>query len=320
MLRLFLALSLCWLSHSNVTSYPFKTLNPNTGQIAEPVREILETLQEPTTLSAPETLALLQKKYGRTTTQERYQLSQNQQIEKKRDQLFPSFAKLGMTDSALPSQKNYDFIIILGSTIENMRDRVAFFLYLLEKKIITLTSATQLFFIAGDRELFPHENILESKKHSFQPNWIAPSSNKLPKTEAEAASPVLDQLVSDSSLRNRMRVLVTPKRYDASTKQWLRPHTGNNIETLMEHIGNISSRKRFLFISSNPEVAYQNAVISREFLDRSLLDKVELETVGPLTTKDSSVAELDNLKNTLHRELEVWERLQQSLKNNNNSK
>jgi hypothetical protein len=310
MLRIFLLLSLCWLSHSHVIVYSFKTLDPATGDISKPVKEILETLELPTTLSAPETLALLQEKYGRKENQERYELSQNQQIDRKKDKLFNSFTKLGMTKATLPSQKNYDFIIILGSTIENMRDRVAFLLYLLKEKMISLKPTTQLLFLAGDRELFPHETILESKKHSFRPNWAPPSADKLPKTEAEAALPVLDQLVPNSSLRNRIKVLLTPKRYDASTKQWLRPHTGNNIETLIEHIGNISKRKRLLFISSNPGVAYQNAVISREFLDRSLLDKIEVETVGPIATQNISIVEVDNLKNTLHRELEVWKRLQ----------
>ena len=63
-----------------------------------------------------------------------------------------------------------------------------------------------------------------------------------------------------------------------------------------------------LFISNNPYIAYQNAIASREFLKRSF--SASVETVGPQTNKKITIVEIDNLRNTLQRELEVWQQLQ----------
>jgi hypothetical protein len=162
--------------------------------------------------------------------------------------------------------------------------------------------------ITGDRELFSYEDITQSN-HGFRQGWLAPASNKLPKTEGESASIIVDQLIDDPILRTRIKVLISPKRYDKSTGKWVRPHTGNTIETLLEKIENPNTKK-FLFISNNPYVAYQHAVITREFLDRALKNST-IETIGSETAAKTEVVQLiDNLRNTLQRELEVWERVQ----------
>lgn len=309
MLKFFLFLFIFFVSYGAAKQYPFKTLNPRTGEISSALRKTLENLDFPSTLSASETLSLLEKHYKRKPGQERHQLTSPPGIEKEEEGLLESLISLDMRKEILPSEKSYDFIIILGATVDSMRERTAFLLSLLKRKIIVLQPRTRLFFITGDRDLFPNENILESKEHSFVPDWVIPSLNKLPQTEQEAASVVLDQMIGKTSLRDRIKILVSPKRYDKESKKWVRPHTGNTIETLIEHIKDDLKNKKLLFISNNPYVFYQHAVISREFMDQGLSNQTIIETVGPETRSKISIIDIDNVRNTLQRELEVWQRL-----------
>lgn len=89
----------------------------------------------------------------------------------------------------------------------------------------------------------------------------------------------------------------------------MRPHTGNTIATLLRETGNDTDKKTFLFISSGPFTPYQAAVIAREFLDQNIPLK-NLEVVGPPAKPRTTMSiHMDNLRNTLQREIEVFQRI-----------
>jgi hypothetical protein len=290
-------------SHSNTLT----TMNEKTGNLSSPMREVLEALNISLNLSASDTLKILQDRYGRKPNEERHQIKLNQDLESKKESLWPLFKKLDMVDTVMPPKQGYDAIVILGATIERMRDRLLFLLKMIQNGKIKLNHKTRFFIAAGDRDLFSYEDISKSS-FPFRTGWISPIEAQKPKTEGEAAFFIMDQMIPDKNLRKRFKVLIAPKRYDKDQKKWVRPHTGNTIEILLKDFKKPIS-VTFLFISNNPYIGYQDAVIAREFLDQSL-EKNQVTTVGTKTSLKITVSNLlDNVRNTLQRELEVWNRL-----------
>ncbi|MDC0348824.1 hypothetical protein OAN21_00245 [Alphaproteobacteria bacterium] len=290
-------------SHSNTLT----TLNEKTGGLSSPMKELLEILDISLNLSTSDTLKVLQGRYGRKPDEERHQIKLDQDLESKKKSLWPLFKKLDMVDAVMPSKQNFDAIVILGATIERMQDRLIFLLKMIQDGKIKLNHKTRLFIAAGDRELFSYEDISKSS-FPFRAGWVSPAEAKKPKTEGEAAAFIVDQMIPDKGLRNRFKVLIAPKRYDKDQKKWVRPHTGNTIEILLKDFKK-STSATFLFISNNPYISYQDAVITREFLDQSL-GKKQVTTIGEKTSPKTTVSNiLDNVRNTLQRELEVWDHL-----------
>ena len=291
----------------NLYSNTLITLNEKIGGLSSPMKELLEALDISLNLSTPDTLKVLQGRYGRKPNEERHQIKSDQDIESKKESLWPLFKKLDMIDTVMPPKQSYDAIVILGATIERMRDRLLFLLKMIQNGKIKLNHKTRFFIAAGDRDLFSYEDISKSS-FLFRTGWISPTEAQKPKTEGDAAFFIIDQMISDKNLRKRFKVLIAPKRYDRDQKKWVRPHTGNTIEILLKNFKKGTSAT-FLFISNNPYISYQDAVITREFLDQSL-EKKQVTTVGAKTSLKITASNLlDNVRNTLQRELEVWDRL-----------
>ncbi len=286
------------------TSSTFTTITSD-GQLKAPVKELLKILGENPNLSPIEAEKILEEKYGRKGTEERFTLKEKGILKTKREQIKPIFAELGMIDAVYPSSNTFDYVIVLGATLESMRDRLRFLIKLIDNKKLTLTNKTKFYIASGDRELFSHEDPMSSAL-PFRSGWQP--KGPTPKTEGEGAHWVIDQMIPSQKIRERFKVLTAPKRFDEKEKKWVRPHTGNNISILLREVGNNIDGKKFLFISSNPYVYYQLSVIGREFMDNGLSAR-SIEVAGEKSSPSTKIEMLiDNVRNTIKREMELYER------------
>ena len=267
----------------------------NEDVLSAPMKKALSTLGQESSMSPQDALAFLSENYGRKGAEERHDIKKNSALEEKRIVLMPLFSKMGMIEEQTPLLRTYSYISILGATIDRMTERILFLNDLILKKRVDITPETRIYVLAGDRPLFDSE-----KKAGYASM----------KTEFDAAVDLVEHLNLIPALKKQIKVLNTPKRFDEATKKWVRPHTGNTITTLLREVGNdISADATFLFVSNNPYVPYQHAIVSREFIDQGLpFDKIE--TIGAKTSDGLDLSNyLDNLRNTLQREMEVAQRL-----------
>lgn len=287
------------------TAFNLTTITMPQGHLTKHVQDILITLGESPRLTPSQAEQLLEEKFGRKGTQERQTLTRKERVETNKEHLWPLFRKLGMIDAVPPSDEHFDYVVILGSTLENMRNRLRFLNLLISSQSLNISSKTKFFIAAGNRALFPHEDPLNSPL-PFRKGWER--TYPLPKTEGEGGDWVVNQVVESPDIRNRFKTLIAPKRFEEEEKKWVRPHTGNTITVLLREVGNNLKGKRFLFISSNPYVFYQYAIIAREFMDNGLSPSM-VEVVGKESSSNiSGTLLLDNVRNTIKREIEVYER------------
>ncbi len=67
------------------------------------------------------------------------------------------FQEIGSIGHILPKSKEYDYILINGSTIGNMRERVNTLIRLVKNQNILISNKTKIVFLTGERSLTPSE-------------------------------------------------------------------------------------------------------------------------------------------------------------------
>ncbi len=99
------------------------------------------------------------------------------------------FYDLGYISSVYPKKNlNPEIILIQGSTVQNMRERLMFLAKIIQKNVVHLKKETQIVFLVGERKLFGTETkevLLNSEPYVQDPKWSFPEV--LPKDEREAA-------------------------------------------------------------------------------------------------------------------------------------
>lgn len=196
-------------------AFDLRTLQKS-DQLSIPVQNILKLLNEDPTLAPDQALQIFTKKYGRKPKEERSAIQPQDILEQKKESLLPQLKDLNMVEGTYPPQNQYDYIIILGATLETMRERTAYFNQLLKQNQIHITPPTKLFVAAGKRALFPQESALKSEV-PFRKNWH--QTQPLPTDEIEGAAWIIDQIIQNKAARQRFIILKTPKRFDEDQKQ-----------------------------------------------------------------------------------------------------
>jgi hypothetical protein len=172
-----------------------------------------------------------------------------------KDKIINLFRALGEIDPVYPIQKSPRYILIQGSTVPNMRERIMFLQELVTQGQIDLRPDAQIIFLAGERVLFSTETphvLTNTEPFPMRQGWEPPP--KLPGDEREAAKMVWDQLDLTPRLRSKKPLFV-----EASKKQGAqRAQTEDCVRAWIENP--LTKPGSCLIVSSNPYVNYQTRV------------------------------------------------------------
>jgi len=215
------------------------------------------------------------------------------------DNLQSLLEDLYLVHSIKPSNKHYDHALLLGGTIIDVRNRLAY--------LITLWNSGVLFdsivVLAGERLL---DTTIESSKllltcnHttlSFNKNWQF--NGQLPQTETEMMKMVFDQTDIPTAWNTIPIIFVNTPMQKTENDSLRRPNTRDTINAWLQ-IFNPQS-KSIIAISNQPFIGYQDAV-----LRNTLPKNFSVETVG-CANLDNETTQiiLDSLARWIYHEYQI---------------
>jgi hypothetical protein len=221
------------------------------------------------------------------------------------------FSKIGDIDSIYPQKEAYPYILLNGSTVANMRERLKTLIELVEQKKLSIAPETKIIFLTGERDLFDEENeaqLMDPAPLKQDPSWNRPQA--LPVTEDQAAEWLWNQSMLPDALRQANITFVRAKK---NPKTGARPTTFDTVHTWVEQ--HKPEPGACLSISSQPFVYYQQATTRGVFKKAGLLEKgFSVEGVGFGKDKNSEgffeyfkahiAVVLDNFARTIYTEVQ----------------
>jgi len=213
-----------------------------------------------------------------------------------REQILPLLKKIGSVDAIFPSQKNYQYGVVLGALVSRVRSRFAFLLDLWKKGI----RFDEVVFLGGER---PLHATLESadllldpnnKELPFSEGWRL--KEKLPETETEMMKMVFDQAELPEGFAENVNVTFVDAQMQQRADGTLRrPTTNDTVEKWLEQNPEPGS---CLFVSNQPYTGRQDSV-ARTYLPK----RFSIETVGSQAYQDLPIVTfLDSLARWLYQE------------------
>lgn len=184
-----------------------------------------------------------------------------------RDQLMPLLTTLGVVDEVKPTQKEYDYALVVSCTVQILRKRLAYLADLYRQGV----RFKQLVFLGGDRELYPmetHEELL-GRNQAVLPNrsgWR--QSQEFPTNEIDMIPWVYEQ----SELSHTLRAI--PMTYIAAPKVpgSVRVHTDDIVKAW---VNSDPVPGNCLLVTSQPFIIYQQIIF------QTLMDsRFTVEAVG----------------------------------------
>lgn len=204
------------------------------------------------------------------------------------------FEKLGYFNLLEPQKKTYDYIVVLGATLQRIRIRLATLKKYWERGI----RCKKIIFLTGARPLEPFEgaDLLADFKQTILPikeNWQLPT--EYPQTEAEIFMAIWNQAQLPEDL-----AAIEIECVDTPMQKWpdgkiQRPNTGDIVK---QWLSRNPTPGDCLFISNQPHVGYQDALI-RRFISKDFL----VEAVGLEVKKEDQTVSI--LLDALVRELAI---------------
>lgn len=214
-----------------------------------------------------------------------------------KDKLIPLLDALGMIQQENPSQEAYDIIIIFGATASGMRGRLGFAQKCCYEQ---LCNSSCLVFLTSER---PRFDDIETASVIFNKTIV----DKLPEREIEIAHILVDDIITNALVRDRLQFVATNLIIEPSGSQ----RRANTFDTIVTWLSQMISNEQMvhrlqsvsiLAISDNPHIVYQDAVL-RSALGCFGLSDYTLETVGRAAEIDhplSLAVMLDALARTLY--------------------
>ncbi len=181
----------------------------------------------------------------------------------------------------LPTEKFYDYALVLGATFSSVQDRFSFLIKLWKMGV----RFRELVFLAGERPLDPR----------IEPASIFFETEKAPKNETEMMQYVYDHWEMPKEMKGLPFQIVS---VPFDVKKGHRPSTGDTIQAWMD----LSPKPgKCLFVSNQPYCLYQNLVV-KNYLPKSF----HFETVGlSVSSLDiSGSVLLDTVARCLYQELQ----------------
>jgi hypothetical protein len=190
------------------------------------------------------------------------------------------FSVLSMVDPVIPNVSHTDAICILGATRLTMDKRIK---YTEELYASNTLISPRVILLAGERYVTPDtaEAILDGSPEYLQA--LALSLGK-PADKIIETDLILD-LFAGSSLRDKVTMMLI----DTPQRNGQRPTTESTVTDLCDKLKQTPDIKHVVFVSSQPYVAYQRAIIQHVFAKNNL--QITFDVIG--SRFDPSVVKTD---------------------------
>jgi len=227
-----------------------------------------------------------------------------------KEKIINLFYNLEYIASIYPKRNtNPDIILIQGSTVPNMRERLLFLAKNVEEGIIHLKPETQIVFLVGERPLFSTETkeiLINPSPYLKDPNWHIP--NILPHDEREASKLIWAQLKLPLSLKEKKPIFI-----EATKQQDLaRAQTMDCVQLWLQKM-TPQDHQKVLMISNNPYIQYQKNVTELGIAKAGFNKLFDVEGAGrsfDINDQDIDIT-IGILMDTLARVLYVENQLQE---------
>ena len=255
---------------------------------------LLNTLEVPHKKDFDSMVAASQR-WRRTPNQERWELPDIPIDQARHVQVISQLRDLGLIDEAIPSRKEFDYVLLLGATVPRMQRRLEQLVKLWQKGV----RYQQLVFLVGQRELNPDIDQVEALVTQTVGYMVKPDS--YPRTETEGAVMLFQSTGMMPDMKARpARFVDSPRKWNQT--YWQRPNTRDTLKSWMAEKPVPGS---VLVISDQPHGLYQLEVTRQE-----LTDEFSIELTAQAADKNTRLAVyLDALALWLHN---LKERLNQS--------
>ena len=296
----FITLFLCALLHCSEMTTNKQLLRALMDQNNKPTRSLLKILaitesQHNGTLPS---ITSTTQEWLRPAGKERWQ-THNTLVPIHEHHLSPLFKELCLEQKIEPLQNSYDYALLLGGTVDDVRNRLAYLITLSNKGIhfgalIILTGQRQL-----DATLESDELLLNNKRDDLPLRQEFSFNGRFPDTETEMIKLVFQQTDIPAALNNIPHFLIDTPMQMGDNGSLRRPNTQDTItQWLTEcnpHPGSI------LALSNQPFVGYQNAV-----LRNNVPQQFTIETVGNAYENNESLATIfDALARWIYNENQI---------------
>lgn len=192
---------------------------------------------------------------------ERYQ-AQESSWDAHAAQFVELFARLDMTQDISSSFMQYNGALVHGGMLKRMQLRLAYLIAQWEQGV----RFVHVYFLTGDRDLFPHEiNDLQKEYGS--------ALEACPETEDAMGEYIWHHTLMPPAMRALPVTFIhASKKQDAEGK-WVRPTTDDTVRALLEKL---PSTGRYLAISNQPYAYRQDLLVRAAFRQKGL----GLDTIG----------------------------------------
>ena len=186
----------------------------------------------------------------RTGAKERWEIKTSGWIEQNKDKIIEDAKKLGFVDEIKNTMNEVDAVCILGSTLNSMQNRINYIAESINSKKLM---AKNLILLAGERQVTitvdgdEQSLLLIAKKYNIN------DLSKLTETH------LIQTAYEESAIYNQLPTFVI----DTPAGKLPRPTTETTILELVKWLDSHKDIKTIVFISNQPYVKYQKAVISQ---------------------------------------------------------
>jgi len=213
----------------------------------------------------------------RSGTQERWEVPPAEWMKTPKPETTDALKKLGVLEEILPKNKNPDVICILGATLKSMIVRMNFLADLYNTQQI---KTKQLVLLAGQRKATIGADGTEEELSQIAQKQGLTSLEKLTETQ------LIQNAYQNSTLYNKLPTHVI----DTPAGNLPRPTTETTTLEFIKWLKQHPEVKSVVFVSNQPFVNYQKAVITEVFESANFV--IEFEVIGSATADRLNIQKL----------------------------
>jgi len=210
----------------------------------------------------------------RKGTQERWETRPLEWMLKNKEQILYDLKILGFVRAIKPKIKNPDAVCILGATRKRMATRIGY----VEQLISHGLSTDHVILLAGERYVSANIDATEKELTDIAKGFNLSDWRKLTETH------LMKELYNSSFLsKNGIPVSII----DTPRGLLPRPTTQTTIVSLIQWLKDQPHLKNIVFVSNQPNVHYQDAIIKTVFHENGM--NINFEVVGPAAEDECEI-------------------------------
>jgi hypothetical protein len=207
----------------------------------------------------------------RTGNQERWEVKPHEWMEHHQSENSKLLGSLGMLSEIKPVQSSVDSICVLGGAMQRMKVRMDYAASLINSGFI----ANNLILLAGERYVTIGVDGTGEELNEIAASYKLGGANQLTETN----------LIEEVHKKSRLHGALTTYIIDTPKRDLPRPTTQTTIQELISWLKDHHDIKSITFVSNQPYVKYQNAVINEVM--RNAQAAINFEVVGSAYTESN---------------------------------